>query len=792
MSRLLAPVLALSLSLLACGGPPVAPEAPSNTAVSHPGPGPDAGFLEALAATWRHRLGRPADVQITVGGADILFLQSPARDFTRTLYRVDPQTSAVAPLLTAETLLGGADETLSPEERARRERLRLAAKGIARYQVARKARRVLVPLSGRVFVYDIAEARTYALPDHGPVEDARISPDGRHVALMRGGEVFVAEVSTGTEKQLTQGAGGEISFGTAEFVAQEEMDRQAGLWWSEDHPALIYQRTDTTGMERLHLGGATDPTEAPQATPYPRPGKTNAVVRLFLQRLEPASTPVIAPGPRGPKKGRRAAKALPKAPTDALPEAVEIRWDRQQFPYLAKVVWAGRAAPTVVVENRAQTELRVLQVNPVTGDTTVLLSETDPAWINLDPQMPRWLADGSGFLWTTERGGSWRLELRHADGTLANAVTPADFAYDGLARVDATTGAVWVYGTADSTTRNVFAIPLGGGQPVPIANEIGLNEVAARGDAEVAVHTLSPEKGPTRWHVRSLDRTQPTAPPRLGLPLAEIASKAEAVGFEVKPTWHAVTADRRLLRAQVILPRGHVAGWKYPVILAVYGGPHARVVRRHAEGYAFDQWLADHGFAVVRIDGRGTPGRGREWERAIHHDLATAPLSDQVAGLKALAALEPALDVSRVGVFGWSFGGYLSALAALRRPDAIQAAVAGAPVTDWLDYDTHYTERYLGVPTGDAGLAVYRQSSIIDDAPRLKRPLLIIHGTADDNVWFSHSLKLSNALLQANKPHDFLPLMGHAHMVSDVDVNRGLHRRITDFFVQHLGRPTAP
>ncbi|MCI0673098.1 MAG: S9 family peptidase, partial [Myxococcaceae bacterium] len=223
--------------------------------------------------------------------------------------------------------------------------------------------------------------------------------------------------------------------------------------------------------------------------------------------------------------------------------------------------------------------------------------------------------------------------------------------------------------------------------------------------------------------------------------------------------------------------------------VSVYGGPTSQTVR-HAPVALLDQWLANQGYLVVRADNRGTGRRGHAWERAIKGDFAGPTLDGQVAALQALARKVPELNVARVGIFGWSFGGYMSALAVLKRPDVFHAAVAGAPVTEWLDYDTHYTERYLGVPP--AASEAYTRSSLLPLAPGLRRPLLLVHGTADDNVHFFHTLKLSDALFKAGRPHDLLPLSGFTHMVADPLVTERLYAHITAYFREHLRAAAAP
>ncbi len=240
--------------------------------------------------------------------------------------------------------------------------------------------------------------------------------------------------------------------------------------------------------------------------------------------------------------------------------------------------------------------------------------------------------------------------------------------------------------------------------------------------------------------------------------------------------------------AYLVRPHGFDKSKRYPVILHVYGGPTHLMVQDAMGGRLIDQWLADQGFLVAAVDNRGTPGRGRDWEKAVSKHFGSVPLEDQIAGLKALGKRFPEMDLDRVGVYGWSFGGYLSALAVLKAPDVFKAAVAGAPVVDWLDYDTHYTERYLGLPETDA--EAYKEASLLTYAADLKRPLLLVHGTADDNVYFRHTLKLTNALFRAGKDFELLPLAGMTHMTPDPVVTERLYERIAGYFRKHLfGRP---
>jgi dipeptidyl-peptidase-4 len=262
----------------------------------------------------------------------------------------------------------------------------------------------------------------------------------------------------------------------------------------------------------------------------------------------------------------------------------------------------------------------------------------------------------------------------------------------------------------------------------------------------------------------------------------EITSYAEEPLVNPRPRF--IRAAQRAIPCALLMPTNHVAGTKVPVLMDPYGGPHAQRVVDSYSAHCTSQWFADQGFAVLVVDGRGTPGLGTEWERAVHLDLATSVLEDQVDALLAVAAENPDLDLTRVGIRGWSFGGYLAALAVLRRPDVFHCGVAGAPVTEWRLYDTFYTERYLGHPGIDP--APYDRSSLLPDAHRLERPLLIVHGLADDNVVAAHTLQLSSALLAAGKPHEVLPLSGVTHMTPQAVVAENLLRHQLDFLRRSL------
>jgi dipeptidyl-peptidase-4 len=575
--------------------------------------------------------------------------------------------------------------------------------------------------------------------------DPHFSPDGRAVAAVAGGELHVIELETQRDLAVSSGVTETLQHGTAEFVAQEEMDRHEGFWWAPDSQSLAYQETDNSGVESRFIADPLHPETTPAKNFYPRAGTPNAKVRLGI---------VARTGG----------------------ETRWVEWDREKYPYLARVVWKEEKAPlSIVVQNRLQQEELLLTVDPKTGRTRELLRETDAAWLNLDRKpMPVWLKDGRQFFWTTERNGAWQVEVHSADGALVRAITPVDFQLDELIDVDEADRSVVVAGGPDPRERHLFRFSLATtAEPTKMTGEVGRHDAVFGETKETFLHRFDLMDARSGWEVlRASDANKIAALPSV----AERPSSFPKVEL-------VRTGGARSMDAAIVRPRDLKKNARYPVILDVYAGPRHKQVVAQPDRYMIDQWMADQGYIVVLIDGRGTPGHGRDWERAIRGNLIDVALADQVAGLEALAKREPAMDLKRVGVVGWSFGGYFSAMAVSRRPDVFRCAIAGAPVVTWENYDTHYTERYLGLPSENTD--GYRKSSVLTYASNLSRPLLLIHGLTDDNVYFQHSVQLSEALFQAGKTFNFLPLLG-THMVNEPLLRLRRQTRIIDFFDAEL------
>jgi dipeptidyl-peptidase-4 len=710
----------------------------------------DLRYFRELVETRNYSLGQPVSPQITPDGKAVVFLRGGARDPVLRLYEFTIADTKLREILTPEKLLQGAEEKLSAEERSRRERDRQSLKGFTSFQLSKDGTKLLVALSSKLYVISRADGRVAELPGKGWL-DPHFSPDGRSVAAVSGGELHVIDLEKLTEAALTSGANETVQHGTAEFVAQEEMDRHEGFWWSPDSKSIAYQETDNSGVESRFIADPLHPETTPAKNFYPRPGTQNAKVRLGI---------ISAGGG----------------------ETRWVEWDREKYPYLTRVVWKEDTAPLcILVQNRVQQEELLLSVDPKTGATRELLRETDPAWLNLDQKpMPIWLkdifsgVDGRQFLWSTERNGSWQIELRRVDGALVRAVTPPDFQLEELLDVNDSDRTIVVSGGPDSRERHLFRFSIDEKAPPQQLTRNPGRHLALFGDnKETFLHRFDLLDGRSGWEVvRS-----PDAKPVVALP--SVAEQPSSL-----PKVELVRTDGpRPMDGAIVRPRDFKKDTRYPVILDVYAGPHHKQVIAQPDRYMIDQWMADRGYIVVALDGRGTPGHGRDWERAIRGNLIKAALEDQVAGLEALAQREPAMDLKRVGVVGWSFGGYFSAMTVMQKPDVFRCAVVGAPVVTWENYDTFYTERYLGLPSENA--EAYRASNVLTYAKDLRRPLLLIHGLTDDNVYAQHSMQLADALFNAGKSFNFLPLLG-THMVSEPILRLRRQTRIMEFFDAEL------
>jgi dipeptidyl-peptidase-4 len=497
-------------------------------------------------------------------------------------------------------------------------------------------------------------------------------------------------------------------------------------------------RVDESPVTRWHIADPAHPERPPAEVAYPAAGTPNADVSLLLVTLDGGIT--------------------------------QVETGRDEFPYLVTACWDRGYQPLAVVQSRDQRRMRVLAVEPGTGRTRVLREDTDPHWLEIVPGVPAWTGDGR-IVWTRDDADTRRLAV-FAPGEEPVPVTPPGLQVRAVLGADG--GTVLFQASAEPTEIGLWALRPDGLARIGRGGGVETG-TGAGGSTVVARRTLDDDGVTVEVH-------------RDGLPAAGIPSLAERPELPA-PRPALFGAGAAQIRTAVLFPSWHRPGQgRLPVLLDPYGGPHAQRVLAARSAYLTSQWFAEHGFAVVIADGRGTPGRGPGWERAVAGDLAGPVLEDQVTALRAAAARHGDLDTDRVAIRGWSFGGYLAALAVLRRPEVFHAAIAGAPVTDWRLYDTHYTERYLGFPDRDKDS--YDRSSVICAAERTvaqPRPLMLIHGLADDNVVVAHTLQLSAALLAAGYPHTVLPLSGITHMASQETVAENLLLLQLDFLRRALG-----
>jgi dipeptidyl-peptidase-4 len=695
-------------------------------------PALDDKLLADAAATFNFTLGVPTPLAITQDGA-VVFRRTPAREFASDLYELSAD-GTVKTLASAADLLGDTEERLSNAEKARRERSRTATRGVVEIDVSEDGHLVMIPLGGVFHLLDRTTGKRRIVDPGGAAYDPHLAPDGSAIAFVRDGDLWLVAPG-GAARRLTTHPDG-FEYGVAEFAAQEELGRRRGYWWAPDSKRLAFQRSDLRAVQTIYVADARHPETPPVPFKYPRAGTPNAIVDLGVIAVA-GGTPTWA------------------------------TWDLAKHGYLASVDWPKRGPLSAVVLDRAQTDIQLLAIDPATGVAKPLVTEHDDAWVNITGGPPRWLEDGSGFLWMTEARGAWTLELRRPDGTLERALTGPDFGLRRLVAIDA--GAAIVEAAVDPTLQDVYRIPLDGAPPVKLTDGGGVAKANAK-HGVVVIDTSLATGGRTMTAITPAGRRE----------LPSVAERPHLVPTTVLET---VELAGRTHHVAITRPRSFAPGQRLPVLLKVYAGPHLATVVASRDSYVMDQWYADAGFIVVRSDGRGTPNRGAAWERAILKDLITAPLDDQIAALQAVGARHPELDLQHVGVWGWSFGGYVAAMAVLLHPEIFQAAVAGAPVTDWALYDTAYTERYMRTPEDNA--AGYAATSALTHAAKLARPLLVIHGITDDNVHFAHTLALIEALYVAGKRAEVITLSA-THMVPDPKLNLAREQVQVDFFRQHL------
>ncbi|MDN7136617.1 S9 family peptidase [Pseudidiomarina sp. 1ASP75-14] len=706
----------------------------------------------------------PANLKFSPDGAHIAYLRaSPDQPQVNDLWVYDVRQQEHRLLVASSALV--ADPTqMSAAERARRERMRIRKSGIVDYQWSPSGEQLLIPIAGQLYLVTPAAAAAEQSAELQVQQltretmnatDARFSPQGNFVSFVHAGALYSIELAGSELRQISGSGSATLSYGVAEFVAQEEMKRMTGYWWSPDEASIAFTRVDTSGVDLdARTDVYADRTELVQQR-YPFTGSANAEVDLGLYDRS----------------------------------GDDVRWlglpERHREGYLARVNWLPDSSQVSYQwQTRNQQQLTLYLQPRSTKDATAVLTETSTSWINLHHDLV-FLDDSRHFIWASERSGFKHLYLYRTDGSLIRQLTSGDWQVDSISAVDDTTGFIYFTGRKSSPLeRHLYRASMttaSPGQPVQLSQRKGMHTVTFAGDQRSYIDSFSSSTqppqvslhGPTgervAWlHQNIIDEKHPLS--------SYLANWSYPEFGQLR------SSDNQTLYYQLTKPTHMVDNQTYPVIVMVYGGPRAQRVTNSWGDY-FSQYLAQRGFVVFKLDNRGSGNRGKAFEQVIYRNLAQAEVQDQVIGAEFLQSL-PYVDDDRIGVFGHSYGGYMALHLILRHPQHFQAAVAGAPVTDWRLYDTHYTERYMGTPQDNP--EGYRAADVLTYAEQLEQPLLIYHGMADDNVLYTHTAKLSYALQQAMLPFELMAYPGKQHGLRGRETSIHRYRLIADFFARQL------
>ena len=711
--------------------------------------GIDAGAVAKLPAPGTVA---PGSFAFTPDGKAVTYLKAESASLSRVLWKAD--VAGGSPRVIARPPgSGDTDSNVSKEEALRRERQRQRDTGITQVIRAKTADVAIVPLGGDLYVLKGSDGPLERLTeDKSPEIDPQPSDDGSKVAFVRDNELFVLDLASRKEPQLSKGATEGLTHGLAEFMAQEEMARFTGFWWSPDGSKIAYQETDERQIPPysiVHQGG----DYSVETHRYPFPGAANAKVRLGVVTLETGETRWLD---------------LPDLAADG---------------YLARVDWEDPSSLLVQVLSRDQLSLKLSRVDLAKNKATLLVEEKALTWVNLHNDLRP--IEGTGeFLWSSERGGFRHLELRDRDGKMVRELTSGPWAVDGVEYLDAKRREAWFSGWMESPLeRHLYRVSLDGGPVSKVTNEAGTHRAVVAKDGETRVDTFNSRSRPpvTRLMTRdgrilsTLDDAALSDPrvDQLKLTPPEIVRFKGRGGADLYGAFYA--------------PRSKGLGTKAPLVVLLYGGPHVQYV---SESWALTadmnaQYLAERGFAVWKMDNRGSARRGHAFEAAINRNMGSVEVRDQVDGVAFVAKNWPDVDTSKVGVSGSSYGGYMTLRCLTEAPDVFKAGVSVAPVTDWDGYDTCYTERYMGTPRDNP--TGYKNSSVLHAVDRLKGELLIIHGMIDENVHFRHTARLVTALIAANKPFKMLPLPEERHSSRKEEGRKYVAEQLAGFFEVALG-----
>ncbi|MDI5876118.1 S9 family peptidase [Shewanella xiamenensis] len=670
------------------------------------------------------------------------------------LWQMDVKTGESSLLLNADKL---ASNELSDEEKARRERQRIYGEGIMEYFWADDSKALLIPASGNLYYFSLADNSVSQLPiGEGFATDARLSPKGNFVSFVRDQNLYVLNLATKKLEAMTTDGGGAIKNAMAEFVAQEEMSRMTGYWWAPDESAIAFTRIDESGVELVTRNEIYADGIKLTEQRYPAAGKNNVEIQLGVVTLSHKTINWVTLSDDKNKD-----IYLPRV--DWLPDSKHLSFQ-----------WQSR--------DQQKLDLQLVALDALTKPKT-LVKERSDAWVNLNNDL-HFLKQQSAFIWASERDGFNHLYLFDLKGKLKTQLTKGDWAVDELEYIDETAG--WVYFTGRKDTpieKHLYRVPLAGGKVERVSREAGMHDPVFADNQSVYLDYFNSLSQPPQislhgdkgQHLAWVEQNQVKA----GHPLYDYAGLWQLPEFkELK------AEDGQVLQTRLFKPVPFDANKKYPVVVRVYGGPHAQLVTNSwSEQDYFTQYLVQQGYVVFQLDNRGSAHRGTQFEQVIYRHLGEAEVNDQKVGVDYLRSL-PFVDSNNVAIYGHSYGGYMALMSLFKAPDYFKAAISGAPVTDWRLYDTHYTERYLAHPANNE--QGYEASSVFPYVKNYQSGLLMYHGMADDNVLFENSTRVYKALQDEGKLFQMIDYPGSKHSMRGEKVRNHLYRSLADFLDRQL------
>lgn len=691
-------------------------------------------------------------LKISPDGSRVTFLKGKESDYERLdLWEYNIASGATKLLFDSDDLHSG-EEILSDEEKARRERMRLRGSGIVSYQWSKDGKSLLFPLAGDIYYYKVGEKKARKVVSTAEFEtDVRFSPKANYISFIREQNLYILNLDSGKETQLTKDGGGTIKNGMAEFVAQEEMGRMTGYWWSNDESKIAFTRVDESPVEEVTRSEiyADDIKMIKQR--YPFAGKANVKIELAIIQL-----------------------------SDQQVKRVDL--GKEDDIYLPRVKWTNdNTKLSFQWQSRDQKHLKLKQFDWNTQKTKLLIHEKSDTWINLHSDL-KFLKNGH-FIWASEKDGFKHLYLHDANGKPIKQLTKGNWVVNDIKNIDERQNLVYFTGRKDTPLeKHLYSVSLKTGKVEKVTQRSGYHDITFAKDGSSYIDNFSSTQIPPQVSLH-----QANGKHLAWLSENQVDKKHPFYEFQadwIQPEFGSLkTDDNALLYYRLYKPSNFDTSKKYPVMVYLYGGPHAQLVTNRWGNY-FLQYMAQQGYVVFTIDNRGSNYRGKKFEDHLYRAMGGIEVDDQVSGVKFLHSL-PWVDKEKIGVHGHSYGGYMTLMAMFKAPQYFKAGVSGAPVTDWSLYDTHYTERYMGTPQQDE--KAYKASSVFPYATQLSGPLLIYHGMADDNVLFKNSTKLYKLLQDNNIQFSMMDYPGKKHGIRGKKTRIHRATMIRNFFDLHFG-----